>query len=607
MDHIDSEQPMTWNAHEESGVFATPLRQDQNTQESIVPSYNPASAASKPPFHSSKSDSLSTDIAGVNWEAADLLNKNSRSKSSELSKASDLDTHLPTETLSVSFVNLSQPMPIKASALSGPVGIAYDSSSLMFAQNDISVSAADVVSTLATAITSAMSSSTLNAFSTTAGMATENYSSINSSPLFNHSGVASQKSSSPSILSGSTYPTMTSVPTLPAVLPMPLSREDLLEDARKNNVHLAPMDRNLSVDTRYSVMHSKTLSGPMQGSEVLQNGGESGYPNSADSTGYNISTDRNAGSGMKTDASLFPSLLHRICEDHTLDSIAYWDENSYVCIPVMENLRLQLNTMGMTANHTDSLQKNFNDYQFFRRTDQRRIRHTSELGIVKFSNPSFLPGREDLLHLIVRKSALKKMQNGVSRTGGSLGSRKKSKGSVRQGSMRMSRQSTFERMNPYARFTASESSGMQGFPLPAVSASSTMSSNQHNISMSMGMLQPDFGIQSSMSMMERTDLPMISPQQNSQLYFDQGSSNFDMSNMITQPMQLNAQGQYSSPIPMSQQLQQPQQQSYQSQYAYGGQQQAQTQNHQPQQQQYSEQQYFFSAAENNGATRNTMY
>ncbi|KAJ1796812.1 hypothetical protein LPJ75_007173, partial [Coemansia sp. RSA 2598] len=348
-------------------------------------------------------DTLSTDIAGANWEGADLLNKSALPASSEASKASDLNTHLPAESLSVSFVNLSQPMPVKASVFGGPVGMAYDSSSLMFAPSDISVSTGDVVSTLSTAMTSAMSSTnTLNAHVMSTGAATEHCLSTNSSPVLNNSGGVSQKSSSPaSMFSGSTHLTMTSMPAMPTILPTPLSREDLLMDARKNNIHLAPMDRNLSIDTHYSGMQSKSLNGPMQGSENNQGGGESAYPNSADSTGYGVSMDRSAASAIKTDASLFPSLLHRICEDRTLDNIAYWDENNYVCIPVMENLRLQLNTMGMTANHTDSLQKNFNDYQFFRRTDQRRIRHTSELGIVKFSNPSFLPGREDLLHLIV--------------------------------------------------------------------------------------------------------------------------------------------------------------------------------------------------------------
>ncbi|KAJ2104983.1 hypothetical protein GGF48_006358, partial [Coemansia sp. RSA 921] len=32
-----------------------------------------------------------------------------------------------------------------------------------------------------------------------------------------------------------------------------------------------------------------------------------------------------------------------ICEDITKDHIAYWDSNNFVCIPVMENLRAELN------------------------------------------------------------------------------------------------------------------------------------------------------------------------------------------------------------------------------------------------------------------------
>ncbi|KAJ2883639.1 hypothetical protein FB639_002131 [Coemansia asiatica] len=600
---------MCWSI--KTRIHTAPLSEDQSTHEDIVPNYEPASVAIKPLFNSSKSDTLPTDIAGVSWESADLLNKSIVSKSSEPSKASDLDTHLPTESLSVPFVNHSQPMPIKASALSGPVGTAYDSSSLMFASNDISVSTANVVSTLASTIASAIpSNNSLNALAASTGATTEPCLSMNSSPVLYNNGAASHKSSSPaSMLSGSAHLTMTSVPTMHTLLPMPLSREDLLRDARKNNIHLAPVDRNLSVDTRHSGMHSKSFSGPTQGSGSLQGGSESAYPHSTDSTRYSVPKDRNTASGIKTDASLFPSLLHRICEDHTMNSIAYWDENYYVCIPVMENLRLQLNAMGMTANHTDSLQKNFNDYQFFRRTDQRRIRHTSELGIVKFSNPNFLPGREDLLHLIVRKSALKKMQNGIARAGGSIATRKKSKGSVRQGSMRMPRQSTFERLNPYARFAASESNGVQGFPMPAVPVSSAMPSHQPGLSMSMGMLQPDFGTQTSMSMMEHTDMPMISPNQSTPLYFDQGSANFDMSSMISQPVQLNAQGQYGSPMPISQHFQQSQQhQPYQTNYTYSSQQQTQSQTHQHQQQ-YTEQQqqYFFSAADTNEASHNSMY
>ncbi|KAJ2162595.1 hypothetical protein GGF46_000598 [Coemansia sp. RSA 552] len=172
-----------------------------------------------------------------------------------------------------------------------------------------------------------------------------------------------------------------------------------------------------------------------------------------------------------------------ICEDKSMENIAFWDANSNVCIPAMENLRLQLNLQGMTANHTDSLQKNFNDYQFKRQTDQRRTRHTSEPGIVKFSNPSFLPNREDLLHLVVRKSAMKKLQNNASRerAGGAApsSSRKKTRyPSARGGNTRASRQSTSERVNPYARYMQGEAGSMSAFQIPISPSTTTFQAQQ---------------------------------------------------------------------------------------------------------------------------------
>ncbi|KAJ2390321.1 hypothetical protein GGI05_003248, partial [Coemansia sp. RSA 2603] len=288
------------------------------------------------------------------------------------------------------------------------------------------------------------------------------------------------------------------------------------------------------------------------------------------------------------------------------------------------NLRLQLNTMGMTANHTDSLQKNFNDYQFFRRTDQRRIRHTSEQGVVKFSNPYFLPGRADLLYQVVRKSALKKMNNatGRDRSNTQTPSRKKAKAPVvRQGNNpRMPRQSTYERLNPYGRFGPADNTQMQGFPLSAPHAQS-MPQHQPGLAMPMNMLQPDFGMPSSMTMMDRTDVPMISPAPNSTLYFDQGTSGFNhspssfaqntpsnlgMSSMMpSHSMQINAPSHYESSIPMpSGHLQ------YQSQFVAHAPQQTQPRDGHVDEyssnQQYHDQ-YFFASASGNSSSRSAMY
>lgn len=211
-----------------------------------------------------------------------------------------------------------------------------------------------------------------------------------------------------------------------------------------------------------------------------------------------------------TNCSFSPSFLlclHstcRICEDLSLSHVAYWDENNYVCIPSMESLRLELNMLGMTANHTDSLQKNFNDYQFKRQTDQRRIRHTSEQGIVKFSNSNFIPGAKELLGKVLRKSAMKKLQGGSGSSGssntqqdkanrngnGSGVTRRRSRvSSVRNvsgGAQRNSKQSEatssnsalgLDRMNPYVRY---------GGPAPLHDGSA----NQHQHMTSAGLPMP---------------------------------------------------------------------------------------------------------------------
>ncbi|KAJ2770381.1 hypothetical protein IWQ57_002689, partial [Coemansia nantahalensis] len=156
--------------------------------------------------------------------------------------------------------------------------------------------------------------------------------------------------------------------------------------------------------SRIAMTHSEPATASIHGAGMGCTGSTDSGIHSADVLGFGLAT-RPSSSGNKDSSAMFP-----ICEDPLLNDISYWGEKNFVCIPDMEKLRLKLNELGMTANHTDSLQKNFNDYQFKRQTDQRRIRHTNERAIVKFSNDNFLPGREDLLINVVRKSAIKKNQ-----------------------------------------------------------------------------------------------------------------------------------------------------------------------------------------------------
>ncbi|KAJ2708708.1 hypothetical protein H4R19_004618 [Coemansia spiralis] len=214
-----------------------------------------------------------------------------------------------------------------------------------------------------------------------------------------------------------------------------------------------PSFDELTGSGRISLVHSEPVSASAHSAGIV---------------GFGLAT-RPPSSGNKDSSAMFPSLLYRICEDPLLRDVAFWDENSFVCIPDMERLRLKLNGLGMTANHTDSLQKNFNDYQFKRQTDQRRIRHTNERAIVKFSNDSFLPDREDLLVNVVRKSAIKKNQNGTrDRQAGQTATRRRARvPSIKQGNGgRGARQSASERTAPYARHPQSEHSPISGFPMP---------------------------------------------------------------------------------------------------------------------------------------------
>ncbi|KAJ1792168.1 hypothetical protein LPJ59_004876, partial [Coemansia sp. RSA 2399] len=244
-----------------------------------------------------------------------------------------------------------------------------------------------------------------------------------------------------------------------------------------------------------------------------------------------------------------------VCEDPRLHNIAYWDEKSNVCIPVMETLRKTLNSMGMTAHHTDSLQKNFNDYQFKRMTDQRRTRHTNQHGVVKFQNPNFLPGRPDMLNNIVRKSALKKQQSVNSRDRANSGpfNRKKTRSSsVRQANGRSVRQPMDERMNPYMRYGHVEQNAMHVLPI-STSPSNTFQSHHHgsqanaisqmyNPGDQSGMIMPidvqnfGFNIQQPAGMGEQVNQSLFqtssSQYQHSPFYVDQNQPNLAMQNFM---------------------------------------------------------------------------
>ncbi|KAJ2552581.1 hypothetical protein EV175_003260 [Coemansia sp. RSA 1933] len=241
----------------------------------------------------------------------------------------------------------------------------------------------------------------------------------------------------------------------------------------------------ISIDAKTSSMlHMQSYGASPNGADTESAGNNnSGFSSADRNIGRpELATHRSlATTGMRPESALFPSLLHRVCEDPQLHNIAYWDEKGNVCIPVMETLRKTLNSMGMTAHHTDSLQKNFNDYQFKRMTDQRRTRHTNQHGVVKFQNPNFVPGRPDLLNNIVRKSALKKQQSLNSRdraNSGSFNRKKTRSSSVRQANGRVVRQTMSDRMNPYMRYGHVDQSAIHGLPI-STSPSNTFQSHQH--------------------------------------------------------------------------------------------------------------------------------
>ncbi|KAJ2878492.1 hypothetical protein IWW38_006308, partial [Coemansia aciculifera] len=271
------------------------------------------------------------------------------------------------------------------------------------------------------------------------------HTSTNSSPISHNVDLLNHANVSPfDRIPSSAAGALECAPAFSSTMSTPsLSRQQFAMPMR-NCSSRTDLASELRIDTKPQLVHSKSTSFVSHGQGMATS--SDSRVGSSDLPGHGPSTQSPLPANTRSDMVFFPSLLHKICMDPSLDHIAYWDEENHVCIPVIENLRIQLNAIGMTANHTDSLQKNFNDYQFSRRTDQRRVRHTTEVAIVKFYNPNFLPGRKDLLHLIVRKSALKKIQNNASQRDGDSSSRKKKRvPSVRTTGPRGARP------NPYAR------------------------------------------------------------------------------------------------------------------------------------------------------------
>ncbi|KAJ2725206.1 hypothetical protein GGI07_001468 [Coemansia sp. Benny D115] len=584
MDQVKTEQAPSWSTREEATLYSRPSDQQTQTQsEGSVPGFDQSTTvATHSSFSAAKDESLSGDYTTSNWQNSTLPHNTLTT--------GNIESHLPGDA-SVPYQSLGQSMSMKTSALGGPITMPYDSSALMFNSAQMGVTTANMGAALTSSMSNTLPASTsLSEFATAANTPKDAILSTHSSPVPAPSTfIDNRNPSPPSMLSTTAFSGINSMTSVPVVLPTPLSREELIMNAR-SNPGMSSFSHDASADGRYT----KSSSASLYGSGALNK------TDNTDASSYSASTS-NPTPAIGADTALFPSLLHRICEDPEQDHIAYWDSCNYVCIPAMESLRVQLNVMGMTANHTDSLQKNFNDYQFVRRTDMRRTRHTSEPTIVKFSNPNFLPGREDLLHKIVRKSAIKKLQSGAQRTNTSSSRKSNKSPNMRQGSMRLPRQSTSERLNPYSRYGSSGSASINGFPMP-IQPTGTLPSQQHShassisniyangdsgLAMPMNVLPSSFGMPANMNMVDRTDSSLLTAGNqsyaNPQFYLSQNSSSFDLPSMLSQQqMQLNvpAPNQYAPGVNMQQQYQD---QQYNDQYTY---------TQQPQQPQYGDLQQY---------------
>ncbi|KAJ2735734.1 hypothetical protein IW152_001372 [Coemansia sp. BCRC 34962] len=535
------------------------------------------------PFASIKGGLISESyaIASPNWHSSSLTaGQLSSGDSPAITSDSELCGHLSKDLATVPYSMSGQSMALKSSVVgSGPLGIDYGADSMIF-HSSIAMPAALSASVSAPALVPT-SQSYFN-FGSSAATPMAMHLSTHSSPTSQHIGLLNHSNVSPfDRISSTGINTVDCAPPFAAAMPSPIqSRQQFIISAR-SYPNRADLASELKIVTKPPMMHSKSAIYTAPSSGTANSGNSDSRFSSTDQSGHGLAAHPPLSAGARPDSALFPSLLYRICMDPNMDSIAYWDEDNHVCIPVIENLRVQLNVMGMTANHTDSLQKNFNDYQFNRRTDQRRVRHTTEVAIVKFYNSNFLPDREDLLHLVVRKSALKKLQNSANqreRPSSSSSSRKKARvPSVRTSGQRGARQSATERANPYSRHSSGESTPhVSAFQLPistlghfpshsASSSSSQLQPMYHGgessasaMMMPLGVHSVGFGLPPPVSAGDRADSALLPPATSGSyaqqpFYMGQQPPAFGLHNVIAQPHSglTPIQGQYAPAFPSS--------------------------------------------------------
>ncbi|KAJ2742195.1 hypothetical protein GGI20_004656 [Coemansia sp. BCRC 34301] len=531
MAQVKTESLSSWESREDTLTKHSPRQNSSlysacDTAETIDPQQ-------QPPFAAIKGELLQNPYTSSAWPtdsltAAQLSSNNSPATASD----GELCGHLPKAIATMPYSMPGQSMTLKPSVVGGGhLGLDYGAESLLFGS---SMNMVDVLPSASAAMPSA--SQSYFGFGSTATTPLDVHPSTHSSPTSQHVGLLNDANVSPfSRIPSSAINSVECAPPFASTMSTPmLSRQQFAMPAR-NCLSRADLPSELKIDTKPQLTHSKSTSFVMHGSGMETPSNDDSRFCNSNQSGHGLATQSQLSASTRSDLVFFPALLHRICMDPSMDHIAYWDEDNHVCIPTIENLRVQLNMIGMTANHTDSLQKNFNDYQFSRRTDQRRVRHTTEVAIVKFFNPNFLPGREDLLPLIVRKSALKKLQSGGNqrdRPSASAPARKKKRvPSVRTNGQRGPRQAAADRANPYMRHGPAEPNQMSEFQMPV----SPMGHFSHHSAQSpVGQMQPmyhhhssepssasmvmplgvhpmGFGIPSSIQMGDRAEPPLMSP------------------------------------------------------------------------------------------------
>ncbi|KAJ2008732.1 hypothetical protein H4R26_000051 [Coemansia thaxteri] len=457
-----TESISSWDAREDTSTYPTSIGQGLSQPSSFQASFDASATTTEqqqhhPSFTTVKSELLPGMLATSNttWHSGPLVAVHGLSEDPlAIAADNEFSAHMSHSVAAVSYPTSSQSMALKSSIVSAPLGLGYSSEPAAYTPAaDMSAGMPSSVSLATMPVTSTYFEFGTAMTAETTPAATNNIS-MQSSPLSQHNGPLGHS--------------MDGTPKLEPGLSVPVAtRQPYFEPPRTSLSH-PDLPLGLVIDTKPLLSHSKSTNFalPCRDMEFAADG--NCRVSISDQPSYGLATQQPRSANSRPENSmLFPVMLYRICSNPELDEIARWDENNFVCIQSMETLRIHLNSEGMTANHADSLQKNFNDYQFKRQTDQRRIRHTTEQGIVKFSNDNFLPGREDLLPLVVRKSALKKLQGGGSqreRPSTSSSSRKKTRvPSIRASGPRMARQSTSERVNhPYARHSHGDSGQLPG-------------------------------------------------------------------------------------------------------------------------------------------------